>query len=678
LIDQSKVGATINEGEGWVQNLNQANIQSQLTAYQNQVKAYVDAQRPNATVGDVIGNKVIVAATPPILAGTLPYTLKATANRYPVLPDTLRHKIEFKFYASESAQQLDSPAFVVSRSLPSVANKRVSLTYDPATAADAKIISDAADSYQTSLPAYVVNVQPRLRIEGDIAASGGITKLGLRQSLTVNVASPGREQARSYPLTTGDYSVVAINAAGINSAQWTARTTGQALGAGTHPDFTAEMFHQVGMAWWAQKFAMNDIIAETNQITQYQLPSHALIGAPITARYFLGVARTASYKSRAIDAKEDVVSVVHRAQDAEKRRQYALTAGQVGSMLEGSIFEQAFLMAPGNTVSTVAALKAAADAGIRTYLVTQANAGAALANLQIDAADKQEIQNAVAAGMRVTVSQRDVVLGGFTGVGYIIEDPESGGAAYLISGGRNGGDSPAGEQAFPLPQVPGTALLGIMLGSSLRSAGASLVTQGGVIIGIARTAVAGVGVAVGGAALSSLLGPILVALMLLATLIVILNAVYPQRAQPLRLRKFSDSLRSVTNFASGLIRSSETDEFFTPTFGNGVYLTAQSDPAVGSINCPPTPAQSLLVATKYEIPQRGLPPEPAKASGYVDFEITRDNWYVVTQHPNLNTGVTEYVLRFPLIPGVFFEDNKARLYLGTFAPFIANRELCAQ
>jgi hypothetical protein len=500
----------------------------------------------------------------------------------------------------------------------------------------------------------------------------------LRQSISVNVVTPWREQARSYPLTSGDFVVLSANAAGVNAAQWTARTANQSLNSGNHPDFTAEMFHQVGLAWWGQKFAFNDVVSVTNNVSQYQLPSHALIGAPITVRYFLGVARTASYKSRVIDAKEDYVSVEHGAYDQVKRRQYAQSAGQVGSMLEGNVLEQAFLMEPGTAVSTVSVLRAASKAGMRTYTLSQANIGSALANLQISATEKQEIQNAIAAGMRVTVPQQELTVGGFTGVGYIIEDPESGGAAYLISGGRNGGDSPAGEQAFPLPQVPGTALLGIMLGSSLRSAGASLVTQGGVIIGIARTAVAGVGVAVGGAALSSLLGPILVALMLLATLIVILNAVYPQRAQPLRLRKFSDSLRSVTNFASGLIRSSETDEFFTPTFGNGVYLTAQSDPAVGSINCPPTPAQSLLVATKYEIPQRGLPPEPAKASGYVDFEITRDNWYVVTQHPNLNTGVTEYVLRFPLIPGVFFEDNKARLYLGTFAPFIANRELCAQ
>jgi hypothetical protein len=606
LIDQSKVGATINESEGWVQNLNQTNIQSQLTAYQNQVKAYIDAQRPNATVGDVIGNKVIVAATPSMIAGTLPYTLKATANRYPALPDTLRHKIEFKFYASESAQQLDSPAFVVTRSLPGVANKRVSLTYDPATAADAKIISDAADSYQSNVPAYVVNVQPRLRIEGDIAASGGITKLGLRQSLTVNVASPWREQARSYPLTSGDYSVVAINAAGINSAQWTARMTGQSLATGTHPDFTAEMFHQVGMAWWAQKFAMNDIIAETNQITQYQLPSHALIGAPITARYFLGVARTASYKSRAIDAKEDVVSVVHRAQDAEKRRQYALTAGQVGSMLEGSIFEQAFLIGPGNAVSTVAALKAAADAGIRTYLVTQSNAGAALANLQIDAADKQEIQNAVAAGMRVTVPQREVVLGTFTGIGYIVEDPETGGAAYLISGGRNGGSSASHENVFPTPQIPYSPLIGILLGSNLRAANAKIAVENGMMVGLVfAPTLSAAGVAVGAGLAAGLALVLLLYLLLKKLLEDAIKNIRAREDEPKkRYRYYTDSGLLPAIVASNSIWATRGGPG-GGTFGEGVYVTKIEDPINQGVGCPMTLDQRQRIVNGLQIPRPG-------------------------------------------------------------------------
>ncbi|MCA3027185.1 MAG: hypothetical protein ING66_01185, partial [Rhodocyclaceae bacterium] len=101
-------GATVNQTEGWVQNLNQTNIQSQLAAYQNQLQAYVNTQKPNgtATVGDVLGteriipNNVGTSNTPPtILPGSLPYkviTNITTAPRYATLPDNLRHQFQYK------------------------------------------------------------------------------------------------------------------------------------------------------------------------------------------------------------------------------------------------------------------------------------------------------------------------------------------------------------------------------------------------------------------------------------------------------------------------------------------------------------------------------------------------------------------------------------------------------
>ena len=40
---EARQGATVNEAEGWVQNLNQSAIQSQLTDYQARLKTYIDS-----------------------------------------------------------------------------------------------------------------------------------------------------------------------------------------------------------------------------------------------------------------------------------------------------------------------------------------------------------------------------------------------------------------------------------------------------------------------------------------------------------------------------------------------------------------------------------------------------------------------------------------------------------
>ncbi len=90
FLEHAQQGATVNEAEGWVQNLNQANLQRDLAAYQQRLKTYLDAQKGgNATVGDVLGTQTAQIDKLPYLAGTLPYTVKATAARLSELPTTL-------------------------------------------------------------------------------------------------------------------------------------------------------------------------------------------------------------------------------------------------------------------------------------------------------------------------------------------------------------------------------------------------------------------------------------------------------------------------------------------------------------------------------------------------------------------------------------------------------------
>ncbi|KAB2839252.1 MAG: hypothetical protein F9K47_16315, partial [Burkholderiales bacterium] len=95
FLAAAKEGATINETEGWVQNLNQSKVQDALNAYQAKLKEAIDAQKPNATVGDVLG---IIAADPdqlPYLSGSSPYTIKTIATRMSELPGSLRHHFRY-------------------------------------------------------------------------------------------------------------------------------------------------------------------------------------------------------------------------------------------------------------------------------------------------------------------------------------------------------------------------------------------------------------------------------------------------------------------------------------------------------------------------------------------------------------------------------------------------------
>ena len=90
-------------------------------------------------------------------------------------------------------------------------------------------------------------------------------------------------------------------------------------------------------------------------------------------------------------------------------------------------------------VSAVKAIAIAQAEGQRIYTINQSNAATALPKLPVGGTVGQEIQSAIQAGKEVTFHERGINAHGFSGYGYIITDPETGGGAYLIEGKGNGG-----------------------------------------------------------------------------------------------------------------------------------------------------------------------------------------------------------------------------------------------
>ena len=90
-------------------------------------------------------------------------------------------------------------------------------------------------------------------------------------------------------------------------------------------------------------------------------------------------------------------------------------------------------------VSAVKAIAIAQAEGQRIYTINQSNAATALSKLPVGGTVGAEIRSAIEAGKEVTFHERGINAHGFSGAGYIITDPDTGGGAYLIEGKGNGG-----------------------------------------------------------------------------------------------------------------------------------------------------------------------------------------------------------------------------------------------
>ncbi|MDH4164551.1 MAG: hypothetical protein OEW15_17955 [Nitrospirota bacterium] len=196
----------------------------------------------------------------------------------------------------------------------------------------------------------------------------------------------------------------------------------------------------------------DDITARSQNIIRYRAVSLGYYSLQMKVQEMLGVPLSIKPAGMMMDAKKVTQAVFSGDGDMAKVINYMRISGAMSSAMEHSVPELIY-SSSGSTVqgiSTIKALRIANTMGIPIYTIGRNNIDTILPQLQITNEAKIDILNAVNAGKQVTVSKSNINFNGWTGCGYIIIDPESGGGAYMISGSVNGGwcDCAAGNYTF--------------------------------------------------------------------------------------------------------------------------------------------------------------------------------------------------------------------------------------
>ena len=193
-----------------------------------------------------------------------------------------------------------------------------------------------------------------------------------------------------------------------------------------------------GKLYYAQVDIADNILAECHNIsitrslsvgmTGYQVRSETMWGMPV------GIAEGNLY----IDIDLNNVAAISRDGDKDSEFKYITASGVMSSAYEGTVWSE-FTGEPG--VSTISILEEAEEEGQSILMLSKMNFEEQKANLHLDRTTMSAVQQAVNAGKIVTVHTDMITYGEWEGFGYIVTTPETGGAAYMISGGLNGGSS---------------------------------------------------------------------------------------------------------------------------------------------------------------------------------------------------------------------------------------------
>ncbi len=507
FIDQIKSTATINEAEGYVTNVNSPYIQQTMTDYQTQVQNYITQNYPNATAGDVLGKKEIIKQEFPILAGTLPYKRITTGAKYADLPNSLRNRLTFEIYKDIYDEVLGTK-IMVTKTLPELAGKRISLNYVPATETDKNLIDSYVQNYATSVPAYLIHLKAELKIDNTVVTTGPAITMGTDQILNLTFISPKGSETETHLMIAGDYNVIGLNLGGAKAI------FEKRIAQNDFTDPISEMLYQTILGYWAEYDTLKDIYAKVYKITAVRLPSEGLSSAPVSIKYVFGTPYSGSYSGEGLDIKRDKEVVNTLKGDKEQSKRFNQYAGIIGSAFEGMIFDQLFGNNIGDAISTVRIIDLANVQGIPVYFINSHNINSILSNLQISGDAINDIKNAINAGKEVIVPKTNITHSGWTGIGYIIRDPNTGNGGYIISGGTAGGYSIKAHMstAMPFAEKPLTSNIGLVIAAWASRVGPMAIAEASGAVEVAA------GVSLGAAIAST------AELLILAIIIVIITA----------------------------------------------------------------------------------------------------------------------------------------------------------
>lgn len=405
-----------------------------------------------STRDEVFGGHEIVYEDLGYLPLTLPYDVVEKMDSFGDIPPELTDSISFSLIGN-SAYELE---FTGSKSInkmlytPDLYGKRVVLAYTPASEADEAILEQYGGIFKT--PAYLLKLKPQLIIDGEVVAEGSTCNAGYMQKYTINIhnGSPNKNDSKvENSVVAGGIYCIALDYGTISADELQKSADNmEALKETVSEDniYTdmamGEMLNSVAKAYFAQLDMFNAVVAGQNNVTSTREMSIGIVGFNVNVVYTFNRPAELNEGGIFLDIGHDVHSVVSNGNDNDNEKTYMLQAGIYASAMEHGILEQ---ITGVESVSTIKVLEYAAENDIPIHTIAKENIASEISTLDISEQVKQEISSSVNAGKVVIIPEQEIEINQWTGIGYMVLDPDTFACAYMISGGLAGGSMTAGQ-----------------------------------------------------------------------------------------------------------------------------------------------------------------------------------------------------------------------------------------
>jgi hypothetical protein len=437
--------ATIDPARNSVTNADYRIVTSKI--YNTTLKISDHMKVSNLTMQDLAGGSNIIPINLGMLPASLPYQVIAIHAEYSDLPSTLQHKLGIELVDKFGITSF----FTVTKPLAELAGQRNTLSFDPASSSDLETMTNLVLQKASSVPAYLINVIPKLKLNGSVIGLGEALPLQLGSTTTLRLTFSGPNigtESVQHNIVAGSFHNIVLDLGKMSSRQLQEETNKieaakQRFEAGGGSAFDKDevlgsILQSTGTSYWLQYDFMRLLFGQLNNVVSVHLPSAGLFSQEGEYTYLFGIPLSATLGGNTVDIKRNLSAVVSKEGDPNRVFAQELLIGMLGSYLEAGVYDQ-YSKVHGAGISAANAMLVANQRGIPIQRIDSANIATMLPSLNIPVDVKGAIASAVATGKIAFTPIQPIAHNGWVGVGYIILDPVNGSGAYLISGGLAGG-----------------------------------------------------------------------------------------------------------------------------------------------------------------------------------------------------------------------------------------------
>ncbi|CDM67394.1 Hypothetical protein CM240_0224 [Clostridium bornimense] len=440
IADDFYYGGVKTEDNFGVKNIYNDDLKYAADDIKSQLEKYINEETlEGKRLIDVVGGLEIIPEEIDLLPFSIPNTLVSIDSRSSEIDNNKREKVSIEVsdtYGIGGELSLNKTAV-------ELYGKKLTLSWIPATDSDEEIISNYGSVFDT--PAYLVEVKPVIKADGEVIAEGSAIGLGQVENFSIVLDRVGlSSQSVTAVLTAGGYYALGLDYGAISENEITniqsrmKEAEENAAEKDYYSDEVAgEILNGIIKSYFGELDSMNKISAEMSGVKDTRCLSFGISGFKPTVKYLYGTPVDLKLGSVYVDIGGDAHSVVSRDGDKEKEKSYMIKTGMIASAMESSIIEQ---MCGLPAVSTVSILNKATEQGETLYSVTKENVNEVLPLLNVGDYVKNEIVNVVNSGKEVTIPKNEINYYDWTGSVYIVMDNDTGAAGYMIAGGYAGGE----------------------------------------------------------------------------------------------------------------------------------------------------------------------------------------------------------------------------------------------